>query len=131
MCSKDFLSHLTSGTGSLASMCPFQCIAEDAHGNCRRFDGGICKDSTTPIYHYHDLHPACFHIPGLTPGSTDKYALPKDIEEAIMREIWRHGSITAVMALAITVIRARYSNSGSAENFLKRRRRQQRRTKLF
>jgi len=56
-------------------------------------------DDGKPIYHYHDRHPTCFNTPGLSLASVDSLHLPKDIEEAIMREIWMHGSITAVMTI--------------------------------
>ena len=62
-------------------MCPFQC--DGTSGQC---NPGKCADGGT-IYHYHDLEPTCFAVPGLPMGSIEEKELSADAEEAIMREV--------------------------------------------
>jgi len=91
--SHDFNSERNARTSTLSSMCPFQC--DGTSGQC---NPGKCADGGT-IYHYHDLEPTCFAVPGLPMGSIEEKELSADAEEAIMREIWTNGPVAATMAI--------------------------------
>ena len=78
----------------LEAYCPYFC---DENGDC--VDDSTCTDGKT-IAHYYDLTPHCFSVPGLTYGSPEEIDIAStEVEEAIMREIWENGPVSATMAM--------------------------------
>ena len=93
----------SSHTGTLSSQCPFWCMKKDEQGKCLQFNEGTCRDGKS-IFHYHNLHPVWFSPTTdqgdqLPPGSTERVPLSDASMKTIMRQLWEHGPITAVMAI--------------------------------
>ena len=79
--------------------CPLACKAMDRNGYCLSFSKGTCSSTGQEMYHYHSLKPVIMTIDGLEFGSQEPFSLSNATMETIMRQIWEHGPITAVMAI--------------------------------
>jgi len=78
-------------------------MKKDEQGKCLQFNEGTCRDGKS-IFHYHNLHPVWFSPTTdqgdqLPPGSTERVPLSDASMKTIMRQLWEHGPITAVMAI--------------------------------
>jgi len=89
---------------TLSSQCPFWCMKRDEWGDCLQYNEGTCRDTGKDIYHYHNLHPVWLNVADaygaqVPYGSTTIFYLSNASMNAVMRELWEHGPITAVMGI--------------------------------